>query len=356
MIAFFVVIGPLIFIHELGHFVVAKLNGIHVEEFGIGFPPRLFTLFERGGTRYTINAIPMGGFVRPIGEDDPTIEGGLAGAPKRARLAMLSAGPGANIVAAYVVLVVTFMLGWQELLPGASIEEVQPDTPAEEAGLMVGDIVVYADDEFIDQPLTLIEYVNDRKGEPVTLQVDRGGDTVDVTLTPREEYPSDQGPTGITISGMVAFRKYGFGEAIVGAADELVVMTRLSVEIPVLLIRECLSPVATIEDACRFLRPASVVGISQIGGQVIEESLYVGQWFPILRLASFVSLALAFTNLLPIPALDGGRIAFVLVEAVRGRRIDPEREGLVHFVGLAALFTLMLFLMFLDVIDLPRRH
>jgi regulator of sigma E protease len=101
----------------------------------------------------------------------------------------------------------------------------------------------------------------------------------------------------------------------------------------------------------RFLRPVSVVGISQIGGQAIEESLYVGQWFPILRLTSFVSMALALTNLLPLPALDGGRIMFVLLEAVRGRRIAPEREGFVHFVGMALLLTLMMVFVYLDLVD-----
>ena len=93
VVAFFVVIGPLILIHEAGHFIVAKLSGIQVEEFGIGFPPRLFTLFERGGTRYTINAIPLGGFVRPVGEDDPLIEGGLASASPKNSMSAWIKGP-----------------------------------------------------------------------------------------------------------------------------------------------------------------------------------------------------------------------------------------------------------------------
>ena len=342
-IAFFLVIGPLILIHEAGHFVVAKLNGIHVTEFGIGFPPRLLTLFERGGTRYTINAIPLGGFVRPLGEDDPRIEGGLAAAPKRARLAVLSAGAGANVLAAYFILVATFMLGWQEVVPGASIEDVAPGSPAEAAGLGVGDIVRYADEQHIDQRDTLIEYIHTHTGQPVTLQVERDGEVLDISLTPREEWPEGQGPTGILVGSPVSFRKYGFFEALGGAAEEMVTSVRLFVDIPVLIIRENLP--------LRFLRPVSVVGISQIGGQAIEKSLYVGQWFPILRLTSFVSLALALTNMLPLPALDGGRITFVLLEAVRGRRVEPEHEGLVHFVGLAVLVTLMMVFVYLDLVD-----
>jgi regulator of sigma E protease len=343
VIAFFAVIGPLILVHEAGHFVVAKLSGIHVEEFGIGFPPRLFTLFERGGTRYTLNAIPLGGFVRPVGEDDPLIEGGLASAPKRARFAVLAAGAGANVVAAYAILVVTFMLGWQEILPGATIEEIVPDSPAEMAGLEVGDVVLYANDAYVENRVVLIDEIQENIGEPVDLTVERGGEMVDLSVTPRTEWPEDQGPTGILVGTPVTFRPYGFFEALGGAAEELVLSARLFVEIPAIIIRENLP--------LRFLRPSSVVGISQLGGQAIEESLYVGQWFPILRLTSFVSLALAVTNLLPLPALDGGRIAFVLLEALRGRRVDPEREGMVHFVGLAVLLALMLIFVYLDLVD-----
>ena len=343
VIAFVLVIGPLILIHEAGHFIVAKLSGIHVEEFGIGFPPRLFTLFERGGTRYTINAIPLGGFVRTVGEDDPTIEGGLAAASKRARIAVLVAGSGANLLAAYVILVATFMLGWQDVLPGAAIEEVVPNSPAAEAGLMAGDLVLYANGQYVEYRDVLIEEIHSNIGQPVSLTIERGGETLDLIVTPREEWPENQGPTGILVSSLVEFRKYGLLEAMGGAAREVVLTARLYVEIPALIIRESL-PLS-------ILRPVSVVGISQMGGQAIEESLYVGQWFPILRLTSFISMALALTNLLPLPALDGGRIMFVLLEAIRGRRLDPQREGLVHFVGLAVLLMLMVVFVYLDLVN-----
>lgn len=343
LVAFFLVIGPLILVHEAGHFIVAKLSGVHVQEFGIGFPPRLFTLFERGGTKYTINAIPLGGFVRPVGEDDPTIEGGLAAAPKRARLAVLVAGAGANVIAAYAILVATFMLGWQEIAPGAVIEGVVPNSPAEEAGLSVGDIVRYSNDDPIGDYVTLIDSIHQHIGEPVVLTVERGGEMLDVSVVPRENHPADEGPTGIIVGPATTFSRYAFFPALGGAAIEIANSARLFVEVPALIIRENLP--------LRFLRPVSVVGISQMGGQAIEESLYVGQWFPILRLTSFLSMALALTNLLPLPALDGGRIMFVLLEAVRGRRIAPEREGFVHFVGMAVLLTLMMVFVYLDLVD-----
>src|SRR5688572_32146966 len=111
VLAFFVVIGPLIFFHELGHFLGARWNNITVEEFGIGYPPRMLTLFERNGTKYTLNWLPLGGFMRPAGEGDPTVEGGFDAASRLARFSTLFAGPAANIVIAFVLLLVMFMLG-----------------------------------------------------------------------------------------------------------------------------------------------------------------------------------------------------------------------------------------------------
>src|SRR4051794_36555588 len=112
VVAFVVVLGPLVFVHELGHFLAAKWNNIQVEEFGFGYPPRLLTLFERDGTKYTLNLLPLGGFVRPAGEDDPNYPGGLAGSPKRVRIAVLSAGAIMNILTAFLIFVVGFMIGW----------------------------------------------------------------------------------------------------------------------------------------------------------------------------------------------------------------------------------------------------
>jgi regulator of sigma E protease len=344
VLAFFVVIGPLILIHEFGHFIIAKWHGIQVEEFGIGYPPRLFTLFERGGTRYTINAIPLGGFVRPKGEDDPGVEGGLAAAPKRARLAVLSAGAAANLLAAYVLLVATFMLGWPVEEPGARVELVEPGSPAAEAGLQPGDIVLYADDTYIATRDVLIGYIYSHTGQPVALQVERGGQRIDATITPRRNPPEGQGPTGIQVGSMIKFRQHTLFEAMGGASGEMWTSFRfLFIELPALVIRG-LIPLSIV-------RPVSVVGISQLGGQAIEESIQINQWWPILRLTSYISMALGLTNLLPLPALDGGRIMFVLLEAIRGRRIDPQREGLVHLVGLAVLMATMLIFVYLDIVD-----
>jgi regulator of sigma E protease len=343
VLAFFVVIGPLILIHELGHFLAARWNNIIVEEFGIGFPPRMLTLFERNGTKYTLNWLPLGGFTRPAGEDDPTVEGGLAASSKMARLTVLAAGPVANFLVAFLLLVVMFAVGAPEMLPGAEITLVEADSPAEAAGLKAGDVILEADEVTIESYIDLITYIHDHIGEEVRLIVRRGSSTLETTITPRTTWPEGQGPTGIQVQAVITIRQYGIFEAIERTIEEIGFILRAFVEIPAAVIRE--------QIPARYLRPVSIVGISQLGGQAIDASINQDAIWPILRMTAYFSLALGLTNLLPIPALDGGRILFVLIEAVRGRRVDPERETLIHFVGFALLVTAMLVFVYLDIVD-----
>lgn len=343
ILAFVVVIGPLILIHELGHFLAARLNNITVEEFGIGFPPRMLTLFERNGTKYTLNWLPLGGFMRPAGEDDPTVEGGLASASKTARLTVLAAGPAANFLIAFVLLIAMFMLGAPEILPGAELTLVEANSPAEEAGLEVGDIILKADDVTIERYDDLITYIHDHTGETIQLTIKRGSSILEMAITPRTSWPEDQGPTGVQIAAVVEVRQYGFFAATGQATIEFANLLKAFVEVPMAVIHE--------QIPARYLRPVSIVGISQLGGQAIDSSIAQNAAWPILQLTSFISVALAVTNLLPIPALDGGRILFVLIEVVRGRRVDPEHEMVIHFVGFALLIATMLVFVYLDIVD-----
>lgn len=343
VLAFFVILGPLILVHEIGHFLAARLVGVQIEEFGIGYPPRLLTLFEHGGTQYTLNAIPLGGFVRPKGEDDPLVEGGLGAASKRSRLLVLSAGAAANILAGYILLVVTFMLGAPEAVGGARILAVAPDGPAESAGLQVGDIILDADDIYIERSNVLTDHIYGHTGVPITLTVLRGEETLTITLTPRESWPPDQGPTGIQIEGVTEIRRHAFFPALGQAAREIGELGVAFARLPGEIIRRQID--------ARWLRPLSVVGMSQLGGQAIDQSIDRNAAWPILSLTASISLALAFTNLLPIPAMDGGRILFVLIEALRGRRVDPTREMVVHLVGFVLLLTAGLVLIYLDIVN-----
>lgn len=343
ILSFIVVIGPLIFFHELGHFVAARLFNINVEEFGIGYPPRMLTLFERNGTKYTLNWLPLGGFTRMSGEEDPDVPGGFGAASKIARFSVLAAGPAVNIVLAFILLFAMFMFGAPVEQPGVIVALVEPGSPAEAAELEVGDVIMAVDDQPIEQSSDLSNYIYAHTGEPIQLTVSRNEALVDLTLTPRTEWPEDQGPTGIQMQPIVEIEKYGVFGALQQAGIEFGQIVNSFITLP--------SQIINNQIPTRYLRPISVIGISQMGGAAMESSLEQSALWPVVNLAALVSLALGLTNLLPIPALDGGRILFIIIEAIRGKRISPEREAIVHFVGFALLLTAMLAFMYLDIVD-----
>jgi regulator of sigma E protease len=344
--AFILVLTPIILVHELGHFVAARLSGIRVNEFGLGFPPRAVKLFKRGDTLYSLNWIPIGGFVRPAGEDDPTIPDGLAAASKRARLFTLSAGAGANFLLALVIFWFAFMIGPPRY--AVTVDQVVANSPAETAGFMAGDQIVKANGMDVYQASIVIGEVNASAGKPMDIVVLRDGQEVPLIVKPRlpEEYDRQvEGPTGIALHSEPTGRNYSYGplEAAAIAGDSTFQVVWGTLRAPLMLIQGQITPAEA--------RPVSVVGISQLAGRAAEETARQGDLFPLLWFTAVISVALGFTNLLPIPALDGGRITFVLVEAIRGRRIEPEREGMVHLVGMLLLLGLMVLIMIQDIVN-----
>ena len=196
---FFLVLTPIILVHELGHFWAARLCNIRVEEFGFGFPPRAAKIAERNGTVFSLNWIPLGGFVRPAGEDDPNIPGGLAAASKRARFFVLSAGAGANFIMALVVFWVAFMLG----TPAVEVISVDAQAPAGQAGLMSGDIFLEINDTRVENSNVLAGIVAENAGEEITLLMQRGEEELEITLVPRVEgeyNPEIEGPLGVGLT------------------------------------------------------------------------------------------------------------------------------------------------------------
>jgi regulator of sigma E protease len=348
-ISFVVILSLLVFVHELGHFVAAKRAGVKVEEFGFGYPlPNgllTITLFSRGETVYTLNPIPFGGFTRMAGEEDPNVERSLASKGKLARIGVLSAGSVMNVLLGIVFFSLCFMLGWPEPIEfeNVIITGVRSGSPAEQAGLQVGDIVIRADNKYIDTPDELVTYTREKLDQEMLLVVKQAGKIVKIRVTPRLD---SEGVSRIGVSIDAAPTKYGlktypFGKAILRSLEQTIGVIAFTFYIPVLVIRGLIS----IEMA----RPIGPVGIAQLAGQAVQQSVEIGWWFPILSLMALLSTGLAVANLLPLPGLDGGRILFVIVEAIRGKRIDPEKEGAVHLIGLALLVTLMILITYQDI-------
>lgn len=477
--AFALVLIPAIIIHELGHFLAAKAVGITVLEFGIGFPPRMVTLFRRGATEYTLNWLPIGGFVRPLGEDfvkpvsaeaiekdkqalkerlsDKSDEPGdplhsewaalrargveklqtVNETPPLGRILFMSAGAIANLITGFVIFTMIALSGLPTIIGGSvGVAAVDPDSALGRAGVQQNDLIETINGEYFANSEAFFARLNELAGQPVTLTVQRAGEvfelnltaedtaaaataeqvyvfvssvaddspasgagilpedlimafngepfsafeelpertqanagkevtltllrngeTLDVTLVPRENPPANQGAIGIGI--MPAFYSSGVYYVEGAPQQSLVALpldeaVRYSVERIGFFIREFIRlPAELISGALSSeeARLVSPLGMSQIGAVFLQESIQQNQPAIILNYIAIISILLGLTQLLPLPMLDGGRIVFVLVEMVRGRPIAPEREGLVHLIGMAFLLSLMVLTLLNDILN-----
>jgi regulator of sigma E protease len=307
-------------------------------------------------TEYSINLIPLGGYVRMLGEEDPTDPGSFASKNKRTRFAVLAAGSVMNLLLAVVFFTFTSMSGVPEPITGTNlagedtpiastlVSQVLPDTPANEAGIEAGDVVLGADDQEFKYVGDLVYYVNQNKGREITLRLEREGALLDATLVPRVNPPEGQGAIGVGIS-YDDFENtkiyYPLSTALLRGVSQTGEYIGLVFYLPIAILRDVIPAEAA--------RPTGPVGIYQQTDSAVNAAVTLDWWFPILWLTAILSTALAVTNLLPLPALDGGRILFIIVEALRGKKIAPEKEGAIHFIGLALLITLMLVISYYDV-------
>ena len=337
IIVFILVLGLLIFVHELGHFVAARLVGVKVEEFGMGFPPRIFAI-KRGETKYSLNLIPLGGFCKLLGEEDPSEPRSLASKRPLTRLFVLGAGPMMNAVLPIVLLSVAFMIPRQVVVGDVRIEDVAPNSPAAEAGIEPGDTVLSINGQSIRNIGDVIYDTHLSLGDETTLELEGSdGSTKVVTLVPRWDPPEGEGAMGVSLSLVNTYEiseSYPFWEAVPKGAVTLW-------ETFGLLRNEVRSWFAK-GTAPQVGGP---VAIFQLTGEASE----AGPSY-LLQFAAFLSLNLAIINLFPLPALDGGRIVFVLLEVVRrGKRVSARTEGFVHLVGFAMLIGLMLVITYVDI-------
>jgi regulator of sigma E protease len=322
----------------MGHLVVALLAGVRIDEVGLGLPPRLRRVGRFRGVEISLNWIPLGGFVRPAGEFDPGRPGGLAGAPAWARLGLLFAGPAANLLAAFALFALAYILGWPE---HARIVEVFEGSPAERAGLQAGDVVLMADSEPLQDSVALRNVILASRGRTIRLEVLRHGTSLWLALTPRTVWPEGEGPAGF--SSAHEFVRYPLGQALQLSAGQVVAQVRATAALPAALMGG-----GAREEGIRFLSP---IGLKQVSDRVVENAIAWGEWFPILRLAGVLSVALGMANLVPLPALDGGRIALLLLEVLRRRRIHPRMEKTIHLAGMLAFLALTIVLVIEDLVN-----
>jgi len=440
ILPFVSILVVLVVIHELGHFITAKLSGVQVLEFGIGYPPKIWGK-QRGETEYTINLLPLGGFVRLLGEEDPTAPRSLAGKPAWTRLIVMGAGSFMNFVLAIVLFTLALMIPKEVAVCGATISQVVPGSPAAQAGLKPGDQIdtiggrkventadasynirlrLGEDTDFVvlrtdpttkdtskvktsvrprwappayvydvkpgddvtkvvnetgfDAPAVRdaagIKYVLDANKElklpDGTTYTTKTGDTVQsvakttrvseddiarlAELPDQNTIPSDkktlnfaQGATGIRIASKTPFtenRSYGPIEAFQKGWQQTFDSLKLARNQVVMWVKGAGSaPVS------------GPIGIAQATGEVVDQA----GWRSLVDLAALLSINLAILNILPLPMLDGGRMAFVLIEvARRGRRVSPQKEAMVHLVGMVALLLLVVVLSYFDIASIVR--
>ncbi|OGH39244.1 MAG: hypothetical protein A2905_01715 [Candidatus Levybacteria bacterium RIFCSPLOWO2_01_FULL_36_10] len=345
----------LVLFHEFGHFFVAKKFGIKVEEFGFGFPPRLFGI-KKGETIYSINAFPFGGFVKLYGEDEAgsgkvdfknskkasnitDIKRAFFARPAWQRVLVTVAGVVMNFLLAVIIISYLFAVFGSIAPKDVKIDGIQKDTPAASSDIKPGDIVIAVNGKNIQTTQQFIDIANDNLDKKITLKIKRQDRLFNVPIVPRKNHPKNQGPMGVVITQEVEVKKYAWYEAPIKGLTEAVSFSYLMVK-----------EMGRILIGFLFLgaKPEGVggpVAVAQISFQAFSAGIY-----PTLWLIAILSLNLAIVNILPIPALDGGRLFFVAVEMVLGKKINPRHESLAHTVGLALLFGLIILITINDIL------
>jgi regulator of sigma E protease len=361
-IVFILAFGGMVLIHEFGHFIAARISGIEVDEFGIGLPtPGAITLFTWKGTRFTLNWLPLGGFVRPKGENDPNVPGGLAAASPWKRLFVLVSGPAMNLLTAVVIYAIIFS---QVGVPDTNrimIASVSPNSPAAAAGFQDGDIFVSGNGQAIRNYDDLRVIVDGNADKPVKFLVERSGRQVEVTAVPRMNEIEKRVMIGVGLDAPLK-QSASLPETLSMGARYTGLNIRGLLSLPAQMIRGTVSPEQgrliglkgifdVFEQTVSHDVQASNNPENNSGGPAPVASNPMDGPVRTLFVLASLSISLGVFNLLPFPALDGGRILFILPELIFRKRVSPQVENVVHGMGMALLLIFMLYVNLMDFIN-----
>jgi len=346
LLIFILILGILVLVHEWGHFIVAKKSGLTVEEFGFGFPPRIFS-FKVNETLYSINLLPLGGFVKILGENDGEAGNLKSFASKSVGIRSLItfAGVAMNFILGALLLIIGFYIG----LPQGINEEneavakniqiqiiaISNNSPAEKANLKLNDSI-----EGFGEISIFQDFIGKNKGKEINLKIKRGQDNLEIKIVPRMNPPEGEGALGIALAktGLVSYPWYqsvwlGIKSAFIitweiikgffGLIRNLLVFQKIPQEI------------------------AGPVGIAVMAGQATALGFIY-----LLRLVALISLSLAVFNLIPFPALDGGRLLFLGIEKIKGSKVNPKIENAIHSIGIVLLLALVVLITYRDILKL----
>jgi regulator of sigma E protease len=322
-----IIFGMLVVSHEFGHFIAAKKSGVTVEEFSIGMGPKVAGWIS-GTTRYSIRIFPVGGYVRMLGEEEKVEgTGSYQEQPLKNRIAIILSGPVMNILLAILIFsLIFFIIG----KPTTIIGSVEQGYPAQQAGIMPGDRVVAIDGMKIEAWEDIQRSIYSFDGDQLKIEVERNGQALSFYMTPVKDDRTGNRLIGISPS----YKKDPINALYLGATRSIEMISLM-----VSYIGNLITGNATADEL------VGAVGMIHL----VSEAAKTG-FLNILFLAGLLSLNLGVINLLPVPAIDGGKLIFLLVEAVRGKPIDIEKEGFIHLIGFILLIMLMLVVTYKDII------
>jgi regulator of sigma E protease len=349
LLGFLLLITPVVYFHELGHYWVARKAGVVVDVFSIGFGPEIYGWTAQSGTRWRLSVIPLGGYVKMRGDDDvastpsnnyQNAPGSFSNAGLYWRMAIVAAGPTANFLLGILLFAVVYMSVGKQTIP-AVVGEVMPNTPAASAGLLPGDKVLEIDGIGVRDFNDMRGLVVESPGKALSFVIQRGTRDLELTVTPESHFNEQLqiyiGVLGVKSPPVGEFQRLGLTAAIKVATSDAFHMS-------VVILR---SLGRAISGNMQQGEVGGPVRIAEISGTVLNQGLV-----PFILLTAVISINLGLINLLPIPALDGGHLTFFLVEAVIGKPVPPRIQAGLMRGGIAILMGLTIFLIVYDVIRL----